>query len=242
MSYSWSYSAYSSAVQCLQKYKLCYIDKIAPDYDSGDMAFGSALHSAINGILTGEDGEALFEIYWNSYEGLPLNYGRFKWPQLKELGLNFCSKFARLQASKYKLEFAEERLYGEYKGVKLEGTLDFYGLYKDKLSLRDFKTSGYNYADEKKFTSLQLYLYAYLAITNGKKAPETLGYTVFNKGVGSIQDLTWDFSEATMYAALDDLVSYCKLLTGGEYPKNLNSCMIGSQRCAYFSKCHGGNE
>lgn len=238
---SWSYSVHSSAVSCLRKYKLCYIDKLAPDYESGDLVFGSALHSAINGTLTGDNGNEIFELYWSTYAEKDLKYGRFKWEELNQLGRGFCTKFSKLHAPKYKLEFAEERLYGEYRGVKLEGTLDFLGDYAGERSLRDFKTSGYNYAEEKKDTALQLNLYTYLAITNGKAAPKTLGYTVFNKGTGSIQQMTWEFDEKIMYSMLDDLVDYCTLVGSSRtYPKNLNSCIMGSQRCSYYNQCHGG--
>jgi hypothetical protein len=237
---SWSYSAFSTAVQCLQKFQLCYVDQVAPDYESGDMAFGSALHSAINAILQGEDGAQVFNIYWRSYEGKEhVSYGRYNWVQLLELGEVFASKFARLHAKHYQLERAEVRLYSEYRGVQLEGTFDFYGQHYGKRSLRDFKTSAYNYAKERGDMALQLYLYTFLARSNGMAAPETLGYTVFNKSLGSIQDLTWDFSEKKMIEALDGLVDYCTLLGNtAKYPKNLNNCMIGTNRCQYYSRCH----
>ena len=238
MSTSWSYSAYSTAVQCLRRYKLCYVDKISQPGTSGDLAFGSALHSAINSYLTGGDGRAIFEIYWDSYENKDVTYGRFKWEQLKELGINFCLKFKKWHVPNHKLISAESRLYGQYKGVKLEGTPDFIGSYTDRCSLRDFKTSGYNYDKGKALTALQLNLYAFLALEN-KIVPkiESLGYTVFNKGTGSIQDMTWDFSERTMYKQLDDLVAYCQTMeTQTTYPRNVNACLYPS-KCPYFEIC-----
>jgi len=237
---SWSYSMYSTAIQCLQKYKLIYIDQVVPEAPlSGDLAFGSALHSSLNSIIKGEDGEQIFEIYWDSYQGKELEYGRFKWKELREIGLNFCSKFSRLHASKYKMEMAEKRLYSEYKGVKLEGTPDFLGSYNGRISLRDFKTSGYNYAKEKAHVALQLNLYAYLSLSTGEtKSIDTLGYTVFNKGSGSIQDLTWDFDEAIMYSMLDDLVAYCATFDNRQsFPKNPNACVQGTMKCPFFEQC-----
>lgn len=240
--YSWSYSAYSSAVKCLRDFQLTYVDKIVPEgKESGDLLFGSALHSALNDILTGGDGETVFSMYWNSYQQKEVDYGRFGWEPLNGIGLSFISKFQRLQAKKYVLETAEERLFSSYGGVRLEGTPDFIGSYQGRRSLRDFKTSGYNYAKEKQFVALQLNLYTYLAIQNGIKAPETLGYTVFNKGTGSIQDLTWDFDEKKMYAMLDDMVAYCKMV--GEqkhFGKNPNGCIMGASKCRHFNLCWGG--
>lgn len=238
---SWSFSAYSFAVTCLRKYKLCFIDKIpTPGGESGDLLFGSAIHSAINAVLTGQDGAAIFSIYWESCRGQDVGYGRYDWSYLKELGEKFVSRFEKLHAKKYEMEKGEVRLYGEYRGVKLEGTMDFYGKYEGKTSLRDFKTSGYNYDKAKKLIALQLNLYTYLGIVNGLTPPDTLGYTVFNKGMGSIQDLTWKFDEKAMFSHLDDLVSYCQTLEKVDaHPRNPNACIMGASRCGYFDLCWG---
>ncbi len=248
--FSWSYSAYSSAVTCLRKFKLCYVDKIVVDGpESSDLIFGSALHSAINAVLTGADGQATFELYWLSYKDKDVTYGRFDWKQLANLGAEFIRKFQKLHAPRYTIEFAEKRLYGEYRGVRCEGTLDYYGLYDSNMSLRDFKTSGRNYEFDKAYCALQLYLYAYLYKQNFPAARiDTLGYTVFNKGTGSIQDLTWDFDEKRMYEALDNLVNYAYILGPNgisdpklnmNYPKNYNSCLDYNRKCQFFDKCHG---
>lgn len=243
--FGWSYSIYSTFSQCMRKGRLLYVDKlVVPGLESGDMCFGSALHSAINSVLNGDDGEITFEIYWNSYEGKELTYGRFKWAELRDLGLNFISKFTRLHAKKYQLEQAEVRLYAEYRGVKLEGTADFIGLYNGRRSLRDFKTSGYNYPKEKADVALQLYLYSFLAISNSLKAPETLGYDVFVKGTGSIQTLSWEFDEKRMYEMLDGMVDHINLIQMDamhDYPKNPNACLYPS-KCPFFSTCWVKNQ
>lgn len=237
---SWSYSAYSSAIQCLRKYKLCYVDKLVPEGpESGDLVFGSALHSAINAVLTGEDGAGTFELYWSSYQNKEVEYGRFKWAELAKIGAEFIRKFVKMHASKYELRFAESRLYSSYRGILLEGTLDYYGLYSGRHALRDFKTSARNYDAEKADCALQLYLYAYLAIKNNIGVPETLGYTVFNKATGSIQDLTWDFKEEAMIKALDDMVDYCSNVDSRQtFPRNLNSCLDYNRKCQYYDICH----
>lgn len=242
---SWSFSAYSTALQCLRKYKYIYVDKLMPEGpESGDLLFGSALHSAINASLLGDNGEALFEIYWMAYKDKEIEYGRFKWKELAELGANFIRKFVKYHSPKYKLEFAEKRLFSEYRGIRLEGTLDFYGLYNGLRSLRDFKTSGRNYEAEKSDCATQLYLYSYLYLANNPAAGiDTLGYTVFNKGTGSIQDLTWKFDENKMLEVLDELVSYTKHLTATEeYPKNFQSCLDYSRKCPYYDLCHKGEK
>lgn len=238
---SWSYSHYSLALQCLRKYKYIVIDKLVSNVpDSSDLVFGSAIHSAINSVLLGEDGQAVFEMYWNSYKDKDISYGRFNWQQLAELGSGFIRKFTKYHVGKYKLEFAEQRLYGSYKGINLEGTLDYYGVYQGRASLRDFKTSGRNYESGKQDCALQLYLYAFLYLRNNPGAKiETLAYVIFNKGTGSIQNLEWEFSEKEMYWHLDNLVAYVKLLNTEEYPRNVNACLEYNRKCQFWGACHG---
>src|SRR5271166_5369980 len=137
-------------MSCLRKYKYIFVDQLKPEgLESGDMAFGSALHLAINSILTGEDGAVTFEVYWSSFQDKELDYGRFKWKDLAKIGAEFIRKFIKMHKDKYTLEFAEKRLFGEYRGIRIEGTPDFYGDYDGRKSLRDFKTSGRNYEAER---------------------------------------------------------------------------------------------
>ncbi len=245
---SWSYSAYSSAVSCLRKYKLTYIDKIVPEGpEGGDLLFGSALHCAINSCLTGQDGLATFEMYWSMYQNKEVEYGRYKWAELASLGTNFIGKFIKYHAGKYSLEFAEKRLFAEYKGIKLEGTPDFYGQYGGRASLRDFKTSGRNYEPAKSDCALQLYLYSFLYRANFPTSRiDTLGYTVFNKGTGSIQQLTWDFDEAKMTEVLDNMWDYCSMIERQQgplgFPKQFNACLDYNRKCQFFNKCHKETE
>lgn len=238
---SWSFSHYSMALQCLRKYKYVALDKIVPvGPESSDLIFGSALHAAINASLTGQDGRAVFEQLWLQYETKDVEYGRYKWNELATIGTTFINNFVKYHAKHYELEFAEKRLYAEYRGIKLEGTMDYYGLYKGRKSLRDFKTSGQNYKPEKASIALQLYLYTYLALQNLFDAPETLGYTVFNKGTGSIQDLTWEFDEKVMYQALDNMVDYLSILSKPDqkFPGNYGACLDYNRKCPFFDKCH----
>ncbi len=239
---SWSYSHYSAAMRCLRYYQHSIVlGTPTTEPESPDLAFGSALHSALNATLHGEDGERVFELYWKSYYDKPLAYDRFDWNYLYGLGLSFISKWTRTYASKYKVVQTEQRLFATYKGIKLEGTPDFVGLYEDIPSVRDFKTSAYNYSKDKTAIALQLYLYAYLSIQNGVLSPKTLGYDVFTKSTGVVQKpITWDFKHEDMIKALDNMVSYVELLRKQEgYPQNYNSCLMGKNRCQFFEECHG---
>lgn len=235
---SWSYSMYSDAVKCLQYFHYVYVDRLAPPQDipNGDLIFGSALHSALNASLRGEDGEDVFLVYWDSYKTSKVKYGRYRWDALRSLGKEFIRKYAR-HGKKSVLLKGEERLYAEYSGVRLEGTPDFIGTYDGVPCVADFKTSAYNYDKDRARISLQLYLYAYLAIQNGVIAPRRLSFIVFNKSGSSIQLIHEEYSESLMRIHLDNMTAYCKML-GDEPPKrNPNSCIIGQTKCQYFDVC-----
>lgn len=226
---SWSYSMYSQAMNCLNCFHKQYVLGQKPEGpESIDLAFGSALHSAINGALTGEDGLELFKLYWGSYKDKPLQTGRFKYDTLSDTGERLVSRFVGRYADRFQLVAAEQRLHAEYKGVKLNGQFDFYGNLDGVLTLADFKTSAYNYPEQKKLTALQLNLYAYLAIQNGYKPPTQLCYQVFNKSLVTIQTpMVWTFEEDNMRNMLEDMVTYCRqfevvLTGGGTIPRNPN--------------------
>lgn len=249
MSYSWSYSAFSTALTCLRKFKLVYVDKLEPDYESGDLAFGSALHLALNACLTGGNGEETFLTYWGSYKGKDLTYGRFKWADLENLGVQFIAKFQKAYVKRFKLHTAEIRLYAEYRGIKLEGTMDLLAEFDGVMTLADFKTSSARYEPEKAKISLQLYLYSYLCIKGLGVTPAQIMYLPFLKTTGGIQTpVVESFVEECMYAALDEMVEYLVKLDAPNdlgidvYPKNYNACLNYGRKCEHWSKCHGGQQ
>lgn len=248
MSRSWSYSHFSLALQCLRKFKYVAIDRLTPEYESGDLAFGSALHAALNAALEGGDGVGVFQVYWSTYKDKPLQYGRFKWQDLENLGLQFTSKFKKAYQSRFKLHTAEKRLFATYKGIKLEGTPDALAEFDGTMTLLDFKTSGMRYEAEKAKISLQLYLYAYLCIQSLKVTPAQIMYLPFLKATGGIQNPVIEpFKEEDMYAALDEMVEYIKLqpvedLAGSKYPKNQNQCLGYGRKCEYWDQCWGQKE
>ena len=235
---SWSYSHYSLALQCLRKYKLVCVDKLEPEgLESSDLGFGTALHAGINDVLAGVDAISTFTLHWQALEGT-MSYTRYNHEALGSMGVEFLRKFEKLHAKKYIVQKAEQRIYSSYKGVKIEGTPDFIGLYEGRPSLRDYKTSSTNYAKEKIPSSLQLNLYAYLAQKELGFTPETLGYDVFNKGLGSIQHLTRDFSEKIMLTHLHAMLDYIEMMDKQKtYPKNVNNCMAYNKPCDFFNIC-----
>jgi len=250
--YSWSYSAFSSAVRCLREFKLAYIDRLDLEQpDQGDLIFGTTVHAAINAALRGKDGEQVFDGLWETYRGADVAYGRFCWEELSRIGSTFLAKFTKFHLKHYDLQSAETRMYGVYSGIRIEGTPDFIGSYKGRRALRDFKTSSRNYEKEKSLVALQLHLYAELARQNGFDYPATLGYTMLNKAVGSIQDLTWEFDLQGHTQILEQFRLYIDSLMSGVtalglqntdmYPQNPNACLF-PRRCKFFDVCHNKKE
>ncbi len=240
---SWSFSQYSDALKCLQYDKYLNVDKLGEPAKSGDTAFGTAIHSAIASFLEGENSREVFSILWDLEESKDLQYTRFRWGELKGIGDELLRKYEKGHGKKMELVFGEKRLYGEYKGVKLEGTLDFLGDYNGKMELVDFKTSAYSYDRDKVTCSLQLSLYAYLAEQNGLPRPERLSYLTFVKSTKSIQYTTRAHDGPLMYSQLDSMVNYVKLIEARDMTqeyKNPNGCFIGTQRCQFFDKCWKG--
>jgi len=62
--YSWSYSAYSSALRCLKEFDYTYIQKIPEAATDSDLRFGTALHGALNETISGGDGKEFFKVFW----------------------------------------------------------------------------------------------------------------------------------------------------------------------------------
>lgn len=240
-----SFSEFSLAMQCLRKYKHVVIDRLHTDTDdSADIEFGTAMHEGVNAYLEGDDGLAVFTVYWDSIRDRQMIFTRFDWAQLKELGIRLLARFEKKHVKHLKPFSMEKRLYGEYKGIQLEGTPDFFGTYQDIPVLIDWKTAAYRYPDEKLHTSLQLNLYAFLGVQKLGYRIDQMGYLVFVKSSETIQGPRLvDFSEKTMYDMLDDMVEYYgKMKKDGTYPRNPTACVQGSQRCLFIDRCWKGQE
>jgi hypothetical protein len=238
---SWSFSSYSTAMQCLYKHRRIYIEGL-PSPDNFDFAFGSAIHSAIRvAVEQTDDAEAIFDIYWATYEKAPYPRSRYSWSELRVIGKDIIRKFVKSWAKRYVPQIVEVRAYSEYKGIKLEGTLDFAGTFDGVPSLVDWKTSSYPYDKDKTLIALQLYLYAYLAIKEFGFTPTQIIYAPFIKSAGSIQTpLVLPFREEDMYRHLDGMLSYiAKLTATPDAPKNPNSCLMGKMKCPFFDHCWG---
>ena len=248
---SYSYSQLQAAYKCNRYYKLLYIDKLDPGgQESADLVFGSSFHHALEEyLLHGNDPIEAFHIYWDT-EKDKVNYGRYNKLHLEEVAAILLDRFVRLHAKKITVTSMEQRLYGTYgvgtNTVKLEGTPDVVGLYKDIPSIIDFKTAAYRYDKDLITVNPQMYLYAHLAQQNGFKVEQVV-YQVFIKSKEpSIQVLTAPIKYDEMNKMLDNVMIQCKELDkkkeSGEWSYNPASCIQGQRKCEFFDHCWGNKK
>lgn len=235
---SWSYSKTSCAKSCLRKYKLQYIDAVQPESPhSSDLAFGSAIHVALDAMFNKDNASLVFQAYWARHGGL--EYYRYNHDTLLSMGLELIRKFQAHHMPKYERWQGETRMYGEYQGHALEGTADFVGLYEGVPTLVDWKTSSNNYDVDRAHISTQLHLYAYLLHTTTSLRVKQLMYVPFVKYTCSIQrPVVVPFDESLMYDHLDNMMSYIKLIDSQHnWPKNSEACTYGTRKCTYTTLC-----
>lgn len=208
------------------------------------MAFGSAIHLGIESFLTGDDGKEDFITYWDIEKTKDNRYSRYGWSELRAQGLILLSKFSTRYAKRIKIHQMEQRLYGEYKDIKLEGTPDVVGDFDGVPSIIDFKTSGANYHKEKIRTAEQLYLYSYLAKKHLNYEVKQIVYIVLVKGnTPSIQTaLVRELNQEESNRVLEDIYTDCKQLelmqVKKTFTRNLNSCIFGEKgECDFFRTC-----
>lgn len=239
---SYSYSALSAAYRCNRYYKYLYVDKLVqPGLPSADMAFGSAVHFAMEELFEGKDPLQAFHVYWDQGK-TKLKYGRFQADRLEVIAEILLPRFQKLHAKKFVPYQSEIRLYGELNGIKLEGTPDMLGLYEGVESVIDFKTAAYRYPPEKVVLNEQMILYAYLAQTVAHYPVKQVVYKVFTKERDpTIQTLVQELTPELLANTLANITVQCKnldhLRETNQWSQNRNSCLMGEVRCAFFDTC-----
>ena len=239
---SYSYSMLSTALRCNRLYQYLYIDKLKPDEpESLSLHFGTAIHAGINSLLEGGDGAA-YRAYWASVADKSFAIARHSYDDLGQMGDVFIDRFTRLHLKHLKAHSTETRLYHETDPtLKLEGTPDFVGDYKGKLSVLDFKTSATRYPDDKVTASDQLMLYAFLAQQSLNIKIEQLGYMVFIKTKEpSIQVQIIDLDQEELAHRIQNILLQCRQLSEQDQPmvQNHNACFDYGHKCAFFDRCH----
>jgi hypothetical protein len=240
-----SYSMMQTYLSCAAKYKHIFVDGIKSDLDtSADVSFGTAVHTGLNALLEGDDGEAAFDLYWQCEKNRELRYGAHDWERLHHMGFVFLERFKRLHLKKFKPHTMEQRLYAKLATVDVEGTADFIGEFDGLPTVLDFKTSYAPYEKTRILHNPQLYLYAYLAKQALKYEASQLVYMVFVKHPEPrIQilkaPLTTEIMDGMMTAVEDAMTTIMASHDFGHFPKNMMSCG-GKYPCQFLNKCWPG--
>lgn len=235
------YSKLQVANDCLHKYDLQFNKGIPlPSEASGDLEFGTAVHAALNAALNGEDAQETFNVYWNTLAGKELTWSRFGYNDLAHKAATFIERFEKLHLKHLTPNsLTDTRLSGTIGGFKFEGTPDFVGDYKGKLTVLDFKTSGYVYDKRKIDINEQMYIYASLASQALNKPIEQIVYMVFVKNETRIQVVTKELDNKALVTALLNVAQQCQLVEDTTmWPQNRNSCIKGPFVCPFYKRCH----
>ena len=236
---SWWPSRLNDYRHCLQFGKLKHEDKVIPQSENIDTAFGTGVHLGLNEILIGGDGEELFKLFWDTCKHLPREF-KFGWEALGEMGPVFLARFKRLHAKHFRPVHMEERLFGSLGPYAVEGTPDYLGYFKDEPAVVDFKTSSRPYAKEIIHSHDQTVFYAHLAKQQINFHPKRKVLYVFVKDATAprIQVLEKCLTETEICETLENVkAEIADYSTRKTHPKNYTSCVSGPLVCPGFKIC-----
>lgn len=249
MTTTYRYSTLSDSDRCLKYYELRHILGMDNNSDkNADLKFGTSLHLGIQDLFEGGNGLDAFNILWNSYEEDGLEYSRLRHKDLSNLGNIFIERFERLHLKHFIPAHIEKKMSFNPLGSQyvLSGTPDFLGSYKGVPSVVDWKTSGYAYDKAKLVINEQMPGYMAMAKEAVGYEAQQLVYVVFVKNPKEprIQVLTKLPTVDKINSVLENIVARCKDLErrsgSKEYPRNPQSCLIGTRKCDFYSVCYKG--
>lgn len=240
---SYRYSTISDYYTCPTLYKHKHVDGLKePGLKSTAMAFGTAVHLAMEVLLTAGVDEALevFNTYWDSLDLTDYEPDRLTKDQLKNNGQVFITRFNRLHRKHFDVVALERRLDGTVGPHKISGTVDLIARYKGIYSVVDFKTAAYRYPPERIMVNDQMPMYCHM---DGNKA-EQLVYVIFIKHPEnpSISVQTRAVTGQDVEKAMNNVGVVIDSINSGMLYKNTKSCIIGSRKCAFFKNCWGSND
>lgn len=237
------YSTLGDYNKCPQYYELKHIVGLNDGSDkSADMAFGSALHLAIQDLFEGGNGLDVFNVFWEAAEKNELEYSRYKHEELAWFGKEFIEQFLE-KMHLFKPSLLELKMWmpitAEY---GFSGTVDFLGEFKGVRSVVDWKTSALPYDGYKIRCNEQMYGYAELAYQELGYDAEQVVYVVFIKDHKNprIQVKTVPITREKVTKKLDNIKAMCKdIYERSVFHKNSSQCVVGKRICKFFDHCHG---
>jgi len=239
------YSTLSDAYKCLHYYELKHLLGQDDGSDrSGDMAFGTAIHTGVQDLFEIGNGVDAFTDAWAAREDDELEYSRYQWADLMRMGATLVEVFRDEHLKHFQAAHLEKQLEAPLsENIGLRGTVDFLGTYRGTPSVVDWKTSAMPYDAYKIRCNEQMYGYAYMSrVALGFKAVQV----VYGVAIKDAKNPRWQFrttalSDAILREKMNNVEQVCnRLAAGGPFYKNPGACVVGKRVCPFFEKCHGG--
>lgn len=249
---SFRYSTISNFYKCPKYYELKHIRGLSDGIEkSGDVAYGSSLHAAIQDLYEGGDGFDVFRAYWATYKDKDMEYSRLGFSELRDMGMahieifrdEHMHKFVVLKDSEGE-PLIERKMSGSIGTHNFSGTVDMVCRYKNLITAMDWKTAAYPYDTYKIHVNEQLYGYVHLLDQQLDVTVEQVAYGVFVKDPKNprFQIKTAPVNAEVLANKLANIIAVCNNLEsakkGGVFTKNPTQCVVGKRVCPFYSKCH----
>jgi hypothetical protein len=234
--------------KCQKYFELNRIQGIPDGSDkNGDMAFGSAMHLAIEDLYAGGDGHEVFMTYMDTLKDM--EYGRLKFDDLVWMGKQFINRFQEdvmkdIVPVHQEVRMSTSYKYGDDEVIEVAGTADVLGTYKGEKCVLDWKTSSQPYDAYKIVTNPQMYLYADMANKSLGFEAKKIVYVVFIKDPKNprIQVRQRDVTDCDIKKQVDNVLEIFRTIQNTEvFTKNTDSCKTWNGLCPYFERCWNGN-
>lgn len=232
------YSAISTAHFCLTKFKKQYIlGEKEPGPKNSNFVFGTAMHLAISAYFKEyTDAVTTFNMYWGTLNPDEYSWDRYNYAELAEIGRELLRKWADRHAKNYNPLHIEKKIEFNLNGYTMQGTPDFIGAYKNKLSIVDWKTSASQFDRRKGLVDGQTWLYVHAVKQIYGIDIEQVVYAPFVKYGATVQTpIVIEVTKDKLTDMLNNATLVIKDLEARtEWPRNEQNCL----RCSFFIDCY----
>jgi putative RecB family exonuclease len=232
-----SYSQINRYLTCPEQYRLYYLEKLRPKFESASLVFGSVMHLALAEYFRKkEDLVATFEREWNAVQEFPLRYPqRDSWESLREKGTKLLQTFQAEEVQRFGEIFAVEQVHRiglSNVDVPFVSIIDLVAILEGKRSLIEFKTAAADYEDYEIALHDQLTAYKL-----SQPDVEQIAVCVFVKT--KEPRIRWHFTDRTEHAAVQFLQKAA--IVAGEIGRGHFYKRPGKwcRQCDFVSVCTG---
>jgi putative RecB family exonuclease len=147
-----SYSSLQKYLTCPEQYRLHYVMKLRPKFESAGLVFGSVMHLALADYFRRKaDLIGTFLQDWDGLKSVPLRFSRREsWEKLRDIGQKLLAKFASEEARKIGRVFSVEASHTlgvSNLSLPFVGVTDLVAEMDGKRTLIDFKTAATDFDD-----------------------------------------------------------------------------------------------